>query len=364
MSHKNNGDLRNTGDGGWSYFEHELFSLFVPLIGSDGGMVYMALCRLVPLAAVNPDLPVTTRRIEESSCVSRSTVNRKMQEIVRLGMVEETRYARNRPSTYKLVSLRRLAEVGRAELVRRLGVPPGDTGTGVAMATADTGIPIAASQQLVEREEAASSPIDPADSFQAAPAVPTGAGVPRWDTEPIPTARQVYHRAPREIHHLVSHETASVSQKQASVSQNEGLLIRRKRRRQRQVLNPLTPATARGDVPGEKPSGDLDQAARITMQFAIGKVMRECNLSEPRLRRVVERAMRTEAAKSDEPPDWNAIGERMIAGQREYTAAGRDGLLFKPENMRRFFGDGLWCDDGRWGIDKIEIRERRNGRRL
>ena len=127
MSFRDNQDLRPRGAGGWCYAEHELFSLFAPLIGPNGVSVYMAFCRLIPLAAIHADRQVTVRRMSEYSTVSRSECAEKMQQIYRLGMVIETKYLDGRNPTYKLPSLHELAKVGQAELFRRAGVRPEDT---------------------------------------------------------------------------------------------------------------------------------------------------------------------------------------------------------------------------------------------
>ena len=127
-SRTGNADLRNTGEGGWCYTEHELFRVFLPLIGADGGMVYMAMTRLVPLAAVREELPVTVEAVSRESCVSRSTAHRKMRELVQLGMVLETRSSSRRPSAYQLPPLRELARVGEPELRRRLDALHGEKG--------------------------------------------------------------------------------------------------------------------------------------------------------------------------------------------------------------------------------------------
>lgn len=347
-------DLRNTGDGGWFYAEHELFSVFVPLIGPDGGMVYMAMCRLIPLAAVDPDRPVTVRSCSEASGVSKSTTQRKLAQIVALGMVSETRFANRRPSTYKLVSLRGLALVGIAELRRRLGVPPGDTEPDGEMV-----------DQVHERGDAlaqsraggvsAKVPSSIAELHRAtAPAGRGRSGVPPGDTE-----KGLRKNHPPEG--SVSQKTASVSQKQASVSQNRGSLF--KEEKEEDKYSPLPPSQAKG--------GRLDSIAasadprtsksktpgerRDERRAAVAKVMRECDLSASRLGPAIEQAMRLEASKTDAPPDWNAIAERMA---KSYSAwlANLHLMTFKP-GARKFFTE-LWTDQRKWPWDEKRMREK------
>jgi hypothetical protein len=235
MSHKDNMDLRNTGDGGWFYAEHELFSVFVPLIGPDGGMVYMAMCRLIPLAAVDPDRPVTVRSVSAESGVSKSTTQRKMAAIVALGMVEEMRHSNRRPSTYKLVSLRRLSMLGREELVRRLGVPEGDTEMSGTRPSLVLDRVAAAAQAVSTDGDASKAELGEVSREPTAPEGSGASGVPRWDTEALERKS-----APADM--PVSQKTASVSQKQASVSQNARRL---KEEEKEKELNPPYPPNGR-----------------------------------------------------------------------------------------------------------------------
>jgi hypothetical protein len=184
MSHKDNSDTRSTGEGGWFYAENELFSVFAPLIGADGVAVYMAMCRLIPLAAVDPDRQVTTRAVEEASTVSRSQADRKIKEIVRLGMVQAISQGRNRPSAYRLLSLRQLSLVGVMELRRRLsGVPQGDTDAAGQASDGDASLTPLASQGPHSGVIAHLSASAEAITFPDAPAASVEGGVPRRDTD-------------------------------------------------------------------------------------------------------------------------------------------------------------------------------------
>lgn len=119
--HLQNLDYRSTSHGGWAFSEHEIWEVFTPLIEPFGTLVYLAMCRQIPLAAVNVDEQVTVRKIEQKSCVKRSTVAKKMREVVALGMIVEVpNPSPRRASAYQLVPLRELVKVGFEELERRL----------------------------------------------------------------------------------------------------------------------------------------------------------------------------------------------------------------------------------------------------
>ena len=142
----------------------------------------------------------------------------------------------------------------------------------------------------------------------------------------------------------------------------------------KETTTPLTPLRSEGgtagvsvpasrsrrkDLPdeGQKPEDVRDLAA------AVAKVKRECSLSEPRLHWVIDRAMREEAAKTDEAAKWNEIGERMIAAWLEYVELGRLNVLRYPVRPRRFFAEGLWRNKGLWVFDEDTARRLREANR-
>lgn len=255
MSHKDNMDLRNTGDGGWFYAEHELFSVFAPLIGADGVAVYMAMCRLIPLAAVDPDRPVTMRVIEEASTVSRMQALRKKEQIVALGMVEETKSAARRPSTYKLVSLRQLALVGISELRRRLGVPGWDTNGQEQRSGAVLDGVQRNAQTASTRGEPSKPSYGKVSEGGRAPEASGKSGVPRRDT----VASGGKHTL---VDLVVSQKKASVSQKQAPVSQNRGSLFKEEKEEE----SPLSPPRG-GTVSQIAAMSDVDEELHRVNEF-------------------------------------------------------------------------------------------------
>ncbi len=90
---------------------------------------------------------------------------------------------------------------------------------------------------------------------------------------------------------------------------------------------------------------------------SVAKVLRECNLSDPRLEGVIAKAMALEHSKSDAPPDCNATAERMIASYERYE---RDAPLmaYRP-GARKFFAHGLWRSRDLWPYDARKLAEAR-----
>jgi hypothetical protein len=389
VSHKDNMDLRNTGDGGWFYAEHELFSVFAPLIGPLGVSVYMAMCRLIPLAAVDPDRPVTERSVMDAACVGKGTVGRKMSEIVALGMVEETRHSSRRPSTFKLVSLRKLALVGIAELQRRIGAPVGGT--------EDEGESVVPPTEGVEEAANAASPRGETSQVAlqgglhaaTSPAASGKSGAPQWGTD-RPSVETTL------VDLLVPQKQASVPQKTASVPQNRGSLF--KEEEFKELNTPLPPkggqlssltANADADVlpspqissadrvaaglppdtvvrpprngKNQKPSRDGPGAGGAydpAMDKAVAWLKRECVLAGSRTEAAIRRAMRLEGEKTDAPPDYDRIAARMAKSYAEFLA--NQHLMAYKIGPPRFFDD-MWDDQRKWPWDEKRLRE---GRRL
>lgn len=387
MSHTDNKDRRNTGDGGWFYAEIELFTVFAPLIGSDGVAVYMAMCRLIPLAAVDPDKKVTVRRVEEASRVSRSQSARKMAEIVALGMVKAIAQGKNRPPAYELLSLRELAKVGILELERRLragcGVPPGDT------AKSGNATPYVLEMVAAGAEEATGAALGdaPAATGAGEPAkAPEGSGesgVPGWDTagESSKSCGKALEKGGLELQ-----SGTPVSQKRASVSQKPGPLMEEEEDLKKETIPPTParggmvfdasresdgkdPATEtlagvllrdQGKSKNGNPPREGQSEADAALNAAVAKVMRGLSLSGWRLDRVIAAQMRTVVATTDELVSatfLDALAERMIAAREEYSMLNRRGLLrFGPFGLARFIGEGIWRDQGLWGIDMERYR--------
>lgn len=362
MSHKDNMDLRNTGDGGWFYAEHELFSVFAPLIGPLGVSVYMAMCRLIPLAAVDPDRQVTERAVMEAACVSKGTAGRMMTALVALGMVEKNERAIRRAATYRLVSLRTLALVGISELRSRLGAPQGGTDYEGELSVKDgKRVATPAQTSSLLGNVIKTTRIDQSNAAMA-PEGSDRVGAPEGGTDADP-------RKITLLDILVPQKPASVPQKQGLVPQIGGVLF--KEEKEEEFNTPLPPSQAKGGLlpslaagsetksknnglPDERRGvGDADDRV---VAGAVAKVMRECGLSAPRLGPVIEAAMRLEASTTDEAPNWNSIAERMTASYARYLSL-MHLMAFKP-GARKFFAEGMWSDERKWPWDEKRLNER------
>jgi hypothetical protein len=355
MSHKDNMDLRNTGDGGWFYAEHELFSVFAPLIGPLGVSVYMAMCRLIPLAAVDPERQVTERAVMAAACVSKGTANRKMAEIVALGMVECSQTSNRRTPTYKLASLRNLALVGIAELNRRLGGPAGTTDKDRYPTDQELEGMAEGADPASMGGQTSKAAVGEAAKGAKAPAASGENGGPRWTT-----GRPAVETTLLDL--LVVQKTASVVQKTPLVVHPEPFF---KEEEEEDKYSPLPLSQAKGgllpNLSASVVDGNHDKNKKTPhdakgLAAAVAKVLRECSLSTPRLDRVIEAAMRLDAAKTDGPPNWNAVAESMV---KSYAIWLQDQHLmaFKP-GSRKFFHE-YWNDQRKWPYDEKRVSERR-----
>lgn len=119
--------------------------------------------------------------------------------------------------------------------------------------------------------------------------------------------------------------------------------------------NPLPPfrgsACVSRSATGENGAKHCDEAVR--------KVMRELDISNPRMERVIACAIVAFRAKTDDPPDCNAVAENMIARRKGYLEWDRNNLLKYQVGVRKFFADGVWADDRQWVLDKDELRRQR-----
>jgi hypothetical protein len=365
VSHKDNMDLRNTGDGGWFYAEHELFSVFAPLIGPLGVSVYMAMCRLIPLAAVDPERQVKERAVMEAACVSKGTANRKIAEIVALGMVTCSQTSSRRTPTYKLESLRKLSLVGIAELERRLGGPRRTT------EDAD----YATDGAVEDGSEAAKMASPRGDETKASPNIPSAVGwAPAASGEnggpPWTTKRPAVETTLLDL--LVVQKTPLVVQKTASVVHPEPFF---KEEEFKDLNSPLPLSQAKGgQLPSltasaedktdksngksksEKPSRDGRGGGEAgSLERAVAWVKRECVLSRPSVGEAIRRAMLLEGGKSDAAPDYDRMATRMAKFYAEFLA--NQHLMAYKIGPAKFFDDGLWDDQRKWPWDEKAVRD-------
>jgi helix-turn-helix protein len=121
--------------------------------------------------------------------------------------------------------------------------------------------------------------------------------------------------------------------------------------------NTPLPPTSRGDGTsfGSRPSVKNELPAAC--EAAVRKVMRELNLSERRMVPVIQRAIEAYRAKTDDPPNCNAVAELMVRSRGDYLGHGE--LLKYQVGVRKFFANGLWADSRQWVLDKEELQRQR-----
>lgn len=119
--------------------------------------------------------------------------------------------------------------------------------------------------------------------------------------------------------------------------------------------NPLPPSNSKGECVSRSSSERVAKAC----DDAVRKVMRELDISNPRMERVIACAIVAFRAKTDDPPDCNAVAENMIARRKGYLEWDRNNLLKYQVGVRKFFADGVWADDRQWVLDKDELRRQR-----
>ena len=119
---------------------------------------------------------------------------------------------------------------------------------------------------------------------------------------------------------------------------------------------PLPPSQASGESSSAEAT-TRNENERGSCEEAVDKVMRECNLSDDRLRKVIAVAMRAWHAKSDASADCNATAELMIQ-QRGIYARDADLLKFTV-GVRKFFAHGVWCDQRLWPYDQQKLNRAR-----
>jgi hypothetical protein len=350
-------DARDLRDGGWYWVQQELLYVFTPLIGPEASWLYTVLCRLIPDKVENPHIELTIRAMQRASGLSVGTVHRKLAVLIAIGMIEETKRGNRTPSIFKLVSLRKLAGVGNAELQRRLSVPPGNSGKNEGGSAPDQEDVQDDAESRTDGVDKSSTVNDVAAAVAKAPAGSQAPTVPVGNSEADSVQNADLNPALfQKGGGTVPKEGGYCSSEKAPLIKNLSIL----------TTSPLTPTQARGgrlrsvaaSVEGRPPEKSKDLPVEDQdLHAAVVLVMRESNLSNPRMVKTITLAMRTHAARTDEKPDWNAIAERMVRG---YTAYLENKHLMKfPVGVKKFFDDGLWLDDRRWPWDEHRVREQK-----
>jgi len=373
-------DGRDMRNGGWSWVEQELFYTFAPLIGFEAAWLYQVMCQLVPLAQKNPLMELSVATIRKVSMMSQGTQHRKMEILVRIGMIEIVgRGAKNSP-IYKLVTLRELAAVGIEELKRRLKgttVPVGNDAPGkptadvLAEAHGDEPDSPVDSEEEPQPEECRDYDESAAGEGDSAIIVPVGndGTVEKSGAEMTLQEVRSFQNRGRIVPKTGGYRSSSAGSFNTHLANKD--------------LIPPTPLASKGGVvraihasaatapskrqkqpqklPGEAKSQGTPQTPNVAeLDNAVAKVMRECGESEMRRTpHVIAQAMRLEASRTDDPAKWNALAERMIASWQAYLEVKNEGILRFPVGFRSFVSRGFWSDKRKWVYDREEIQRRR-----
>lgn len=321
--------LRDQRKPGHGWFDNEIYDVFGDELQQNGISVYMTLARLCYGVSVTMSL----REMSGHARMSKDTFSRSLKRVVAIGLVIEHKGATAQSaSTYELVDVKELAlqfmrstmEANRIkEAARRQTVSVRDSAKSMTL------VDLIKNRAVNDVSEAITE--DDANCLME---------------------RQSGKDAIGEDKKICAGESAT------EVSQTEGRFetevsqdvrhLRQDTKHKIQDKSPQPPSQATGA------SGDSAEA--------VAKVMRECNLSARRMAAVILAAMRLERSKSDDPPAWNSIAERMIARQRSYVDYSGRGYLRFGVGMRKFFAEGLWVDDELWAIDWRKLREESRAR--
>ena len=345
------------GDGFWC--EHELFTVFAPIIGPLGVSVYAAMARMIPLAAIDYDKQVRVRRVSEMSSVGRSKCAEEIRRLIAIGMIVETNYLDGRESTYKLMSLRELAKLGQRELLKRAGVHGTDT---------------APFDQTVKNRRERERRLQKSKETSAEEAA--GRALPLLDhaNEPDASGVRPTDTAADEVEDgngdrqadTVSAKTASVSAKSGLVSAKTALVSARERpfkegNGREETLTPLPPAErgeseihesgqaapdepdpdqARPSLPGEDLTfGDAGFAAAVPL--ATAWVMAELGLTSRKLPPLID-AQLTNFCRQSRSATLQDTAARMTQQGRALHEQAHL-LRHNPWGWPRFIGEGHWA---------------------
>lgn len=324
---------------GWFWAEHELFSVFAPLIGPSGIAVYAAYVRLVGLVPLNPyrwDFDV--RSISDFAGVSRSVVAEQKKLLLELGMVIETKYLDGRKPTYQLPSLRDLAKVGTAELKQRAGVRQADN------------MPFDFKERNeAQRVKAAQKRREKAISEREYPLLESpvsGGDVVRHADNQPEAVLPVEDDPPRTT---LSAEDVMSSARNVKLSATRTTSIEEERERKTGRQNPLPPAS-QGDV-GNDPDAASPSLPALGVVYgdagfpqslptAVSWVTLQLGISQSRLQPLVSEQLEL-WCKRNRGATLEAAAMRMEQ-QGRMLHEHADRLRHRPWGWRRFIGEGHW----------------------
>lgn len=347
-------DARDRREGGWSWFQQELLYVFTPLIGPDAAWLYTVMCHLIPQAVEDPLFKLTIRTISKYTSMSIGTVHRKMALLTALGMIEEIKGERGRPSLYSLPSLRKLAALGTVEHVKRLKSVPGwNTSTEGAEAIRSAEEVAASAKRRSIRagadEGAADVPMQGAD----APGGSDSASVPRGNTSApdgpsAPVDVQVFQKT-----------GVSVPENGGERSKNPGEVFQPERSlinpdRQTEEINPLPPTGAAGLILPFANRRKGDDGYALCVGVAARWVMAECGITKDRLATAIHGALHLRCDRAGVSVEQAAA--TAVLSWREYHAD-VPLMRFGPWGAGKFFGEGYWLNRDSWPYDDAKVKE-------
>lgn len=321
MANESKIGLRDERRPGHFWADNEIFDVFGDELGSNGIGLYMAMARF----CYGPEVRKSLRELAAAARMSKDTVARSLKVLVRLGLVVETRGGASRTvSTYALTDAKELA---REYIRKSVSQRDSDKVREIRQTARNTTL----SQLLKAGAEVADNCL---------------------------TMRQSSDEQEAEDKKICVAESATdLSHTAANLSQNEGPF---KYKTQDSKTNTPLPPSSRGELVSTTAEANSRNAVEPEELAAVHLVMRECNLSNPRLEPVVARAIATQRRKTDAPENPMRIAEQMVEMHREFAKSGH--LMRFRMGVRKFFSDGLCVDSNLWPWDYGRIEQMRCAR--
>lgn len=354
--------LRDQRKPGHGWFDNEIYDVFGDELQQNGISVYMTLARLCYGVRVTMSL----REMAGHARMSKDTFGRTLKRVISLGLVVERKGATPQSaSTYELVDVKELAGAYLREAVQKnkqkasLNVP--------SVSQRDTA-PMPTLVELLSNRAVASS-VEPAANDDAGCLTvrqegDADAGVDKkiCDAPDATGVSQKVGSFETEVSHDVRHlrqDTRHKTQNQYSPQpplHGGGAVSEVSfERDSREIFTPG--ANGCGVITSQGLPNEREGVGCSAADAAVAKVMRECSLSNPRLDRVIYRAMEAEHALSDAAVVWNATAERMIHAWREFGSVAQ--LMRHSVGARKFFSEGMWCNWKLWPYDRQAVSEAR-----
>jgi len=318
--------LRDRREPGHFWADNEIIDVFGDELGQNGISVYMTMTRF----CYGVEVRLSLRDIAAAARMSKDTVARSMKVLVALGLVIETKGARAKTvSTWSLANVKALVQ----EYVRQSVSPRDRLQTLQTHETPNSGAASTLVGLLKEQRENCltvrqnDSEHDSVDK----------------DISVAPDATDLSHDC-TDFATDLSHQTGPLIDKTQDTKLQD-------------KYTPQPPSQATGECGVSRFAGEDPMQGRGE---AVTKVMRELNITESRMMPVIARAIDGFRAKTDAPPDSNAVAELMVTARRAYLANAY--VLKYQVGLRKFIALGIWADERQWVFDLNQVRdmERRN----